>query len=55
MCEWVLLPVIIQLEEEQRAGVRERKANGEEWKQKYFHLEGDNWVYNTPLAQRFSQ
>ncbi|XP_064386753.1 oxysterol-binding protein-related protein 9-like [Halichondria panicea] len=43
------------IEEQQRADVRERKENGVEWEQKYFHLEGENWVYNTPLDKRRSE
>jgi hypothetical protein len=40
------------LEEKQRADARSRQARGVEWKQEYFHLEGDMWRYNTPLASR---
>lgn len=51
----VFAPLLLQIEEQQRADVRERKENGVEWEQKYFHLEGENWVYNTPLDKRRSE
>ncbi len=44
-----------QIEEQQRADVRVRKDNGLEWEQKYFHLEGENWVYNNPLDKRCAE
>ncbi|CAI8010194.1 Oxysterol-binding protein-related protein 9 [Geodia barretti] len=41
-----------ELEEKQRADARQRQESGVEWKQQFFHLEGDTWIYNTPLSSR---
>jgi hypothetical protein len=41
-----------ELEEKQRADARQRQESGAEWKQQLFHLEGDTWIYNTPLSSR---
>lgn len=41
-----------QLEQQQRADARERKEKGVEWQQKLFHLEGERWMFNSPLDQR---
>ncbi|XP_026145407.1 oxysterol-binding protein-related protein 10 isoform X1 [Carassius auratus] len=37
------------LEEDQRSDERQRAANNMPWKPKYFHKEGDGWVYKNPL------
>ncbi|XP_065834944.1 oxysterol-binding protein-related protein 9-like isoform X2 [Oscarella lobularis] len=43
-----------KIEEKQRAEAKERKATGEEWKQRFFHLEDGVWIYNNPLEKRLS-
>jgi hypothetical protein len=43
------------VEEEQRADARLRQEQGIEWQPKYFHAEGDGWVFNSPLSTRLNQ
>ena len=47
--------VSVQLEERQRAELRERQRTGEEWVQKYFEPFGDEWRYRNPLTARLAR
>ena len=40
------------VEEEQRAGVRDRTERGEVWQSRHFSLVGEEWLYNHPLINR---
>ena len=43
------------VENQQRAEARKRQETGEEWKQRYFELEGEEWMFKTPLNARLAQ
>ncbi|KAL5487404.1 hypothetical protein EMCRGX_G019998 [Ephydatia muelleri] len=43
------------VEDQQRAEARKRQETGEEWKQRYFELEGEEWVFKNPLNARLAE
>ncbi|KAK2164135.1 hypothetical protein LSH36_68g05061 [Paralvinella palmiformis] len=44
-----------QLEQQQRDEARERKEHGLKWETKFFHEEGEHWLYDDPLVKRLSK
>ena len=47
--------ICVQVEDQQRAEARKRQETGEEWKQRYFELEGEEWVFKNPLNARLAE
>ncbi|XP_003390235.1 PREDICTED: oxysterol-binding protein-related protein 9-like [Amphimedon queenslandica] len=44
-----------ELEEKQRADAKARLESGTEWKQQFFHSDGEFWWYNDPLNKRMQK
>lgn len=40
------------LEQKQREEAKQRKEANESWRTKHFSLQGENWIYHTPLVNR---
>ncbi|XP_022089201.1 oxysterol-binding protein-related protein 9-like isoform X2 [Acanthaster planci] len=40
------------LEERQRREAKERKEKGEKWQTKFFHEDGESWIFDNPLEKR---
>ena len=44
-----------RLEQMQRDDAKFRKETNKKWKTKYFHEQGEHWIYVRPLVNRLSE
>jgi hypothetical protein len=44
-----------RIEQKQRDEVKQRKEANQKWKTKYFHEQGEHWIYIKPLVKRIQR